>query len=92
VKAYAGPQFVGIDSHRRRSVIVRMTAAGEVLKTSRIVNDVDRLAAVLRRAGSLRRWCWRPPTAGTGPPTCWLPGTRTCIWCNRPPTFPPPTS
>jgi transposase len=51
VKAYAGPQFVGIDLHRRRSVIVRMTAAGEVLETTRIVNDADRLAAVLRRAG-----------------------------------------
>jgi len=45
------PQFVGIDLHRRRSVIVRMTDAGEVLETIRIVNDAERLAAVLRRAG-----------------------------------------
>jgi transposase len=42
---------VGIDLHRRRSVIVRMTAAGAVLETTRIVNGADRLAAVLRRAG-----------------------------------------
>ena len=49
MKAYAGPQFVGIDLHRRRSVIVRMTAAGEVLETTRIVNDADRLAACAHR-------------------------------------------
>ncbi len=48
---YAGRQYVGIDLHRRRSVIVRMTEAGERLETVRIVNDADRLAAVLRRAG-----------------------------------------
>jgi len=51
VEGYAGQQFVGIDLHRRRSVIVRMTAAGEVLESTRIVNDADRLAAVLRRGG-----------------------------------------
>ena len=28
-EAYAGRQFVGIDLHRRRSVMVRMTEAGE---------------------------------------------------------------
>jgi transposase len=48
---YAGRQFVGIDLHRRRSVIVRTDAAGEVLETVRILNDVDRLNAVLSRAG-----------------------------------------
>ena len=46
-----GQQFVGIDLHRRRSVIVRTTEAGEVLETVRIVNDVDRLTAVIARAG-----------------------------------------
>jgi hypothetical protein len=29
---YAGRQFVGIDLHRRRSVIVRTTESGEVLE------------------------------------------------------------
>src|SRR3954470_22518596 len=48
---YAGQQFVGIDLHRRRSVIVRTTDAGEVLETARIVNDVDRLTSVMARAG-----------------------------------------
>jgi transposase len=51
MEAYAGQQFVGIDLHRRRSVIVRTTDAGEVLETVRIVNDADRLAAVIARAG-----------------------------------------
>jgi transposase len=51
VEGYAGQQFVGIDLHRRRSVIVRTTAAGEVLESVRIVNDVDRLTGVIARAG-----------------------------------------
>ena len=37
--------------HRRRTVIVRTTEAGEVLETVRIVNDVERLASVMARAG-----------------------------------------
>src|SRR5215212_6527256 len=48
---YAGQQFVGIDLHRRRSVIVRTTDAGERLETARILNDVDRLTSVIARAG-----------------------------------------
>jgi hypothetical protein len=32
-------QYVGIDLHRRRSVIVRITEAGEILETVRIDND-----------------------------------------------------
>jgi transposase len=48
---YAGKQFVGIDLHRRRSVIVRTTDAGEVLETVRILNDVDRLRSVMANAG-----------------------------------------
>jgi transposase len=51
VEAYAGQQFVGIDLHRRRSVVVRMTEDGDVLERVRIVNDADRLAAVIARAG-----------------------------------------
>jgi transposase len=48
---YAGMQFVGIDLHRRRSVIVRSTAEGDVLEAVQIVNDVDRLTGVIARAG-----------------------------------------
>src|SRR5262245_19528371 len=48
---YAGQQFVGMDLHRRRSVLVRTTDAGEVLESVRISNDVDRLRSVIERAG-----------------------------------------
>jgi transposase len=51
MEAYAGTQFVGIDLHRRRSVVVRMDGTGQVLEATRIVNDVDRLLDVLSRAG-----------------------------------------
>ena len=48
---YAGHQFVGIDLHRRRTVLVRTTDAGEVLESVRIPNDIDSLNRVLARAG-----------------------------------------
>jgi transposase len=48
---YAGRQVVGIDVHRRRSVLVRMTEAGERLETVRISNDREYLKAVMARAG-----------------------------------------
>jgi transposase len=48
---YDGKQVVGIDLHRRRSVIVRMTEAGERLAGVRIDNDPIRLAAEIAEAG-----------------------------------------
>jgi transposase len=48
---YADRQFVGIDLHRRRSVIVRTSESGESLEAVRILNDVDSLNAVMARAG-----------------------------------------
>jgi transposase len=48
---YAGQQFVAIDLHRRRSVIVRTTESGDVLEATQILNDVDRLNSVMARAG-----------------------------------------
>jgi transposase len=44
-------QYVGIDLHRRRSVIVRRNQAGETLDTVRIDNDPVALAAELTKAG-----------------------------------------
>ena len=38
---YEGRQFVGMDLHRRRSVLVRMSETGEHLETVRILNDRD---------------------------------------------------
>jgi transposase len=48
---YAGRQIVGMDLHRRRSVLVRMTDMGERLETVRISNDPEYLAQVMARAG-----------------------------------------
>jgi transposase len=44
-------QYVGIDLHRRRSVIVRRTESGETLDTVRIDNDPVALATELAKAG-----------------------------------------
>lgn len=48
---YDGRQFVGIDLHRRRSVIVRQSEAGEQLCVTRIENDPVALALEIGKAG-----------------------------------------
>jgi transposase len=51
-ESYEGRQIVGIDLHRRRSVLVRMAAdTGEQLETVRISNDPEYLRQVMARAG-----------------------------------------
>jgi transposase len=50
-ESYEGKQIVGIDLHRRRSVLVRMTDTGEALETVRISNDPEYLRQVMARAG-----------------------------------------
>jgi transposase len=50
-EGYAGRQVVGIDLHRRRSVIVRMTEAGEQLSVVRIDNDPVALGLEVAKAG-----------------------------------------
>jgi transposase len=49
--AYDGRQFVGIDLHRRRSVVSRTDQHGNVLEAVRISNDPHMLAEVMGRAG-----------------------------------------
>jgi transposase len=49
--AYDGRQFVGIDLHRRRSVVSRTDQHGNVLEAVRISNDPHLLAEVMGRAG-----------------------------------------
>jgi transposase len=44
-------QYVGIDFHRRRSVIVRLNGDGERLATTRVANDVCAIAAAVAEAG-----------------------------------------
>ncbi len=48
---YDGKQFVGIDLHRHRSVIVRQTDTGEQLSVTRIDNDPMTLAQEIGKAG-----------------------------------------
>ncbi len=65
-EAYDGRQVVGIDLHRRRSVIVRMTEDGRKLETVRITNSPAALRAVIAKAGENPRmvmeatygWYW----------------------------------
>jgi transposase len=65
-EAYDGRQVVGMDLHRRRSVLVRMTEDGRKLETVRIENSPAALRAVIARAGKNPRvvieatygWYW----------------------------------
>lgn len=51
MEGYAGKQFVGIDLHRRRTVIVRTDVSGERLGMARIENDPAVLAFEVGKAG-----------------------------------------
>jgi transposase len=65
-EAYDGQQVVGMDLHRRRSVLVRMTADGRKLETCQITNSPAELRRVIARAGKRPRvvleatygWYW----------------------------------
>ncbi len=48
---YDGRQVVGMDLHRRRSVLVRMTEDGRRLGSARIINSPEALRRELARAG-----------------------------------------
>jgi transposase len=50
-EAYDGRQIVGMDLHRRRSVLVRMTEDGRRLETARITNSAPELRQEIARAG-----------------------------------------
>jgi transposase len=50
-EAYDGRQVVGMDLHRRRSVLVRMTMDGRKLETARISNSPAALRAEIAKAG-----------------------------------------
>jgi transposase len=69
-EAYDGRQVVGMDLHRRRSVLVRMTADGRKLETARITNSPAELRKVIARAGKRPKvvlgatygWYWAADT------------------------------
>ena len=68
--AYDGRQVVGMDLHRRRSVLVRMTEDGRRLGTAKITNSPQELRRELARAGKSPRvvleatygWYWAADT------------------------------
>ena len=76
-------QYVGIDFHRRRSVIVRKSADGEKLSSVRVANDPLAIAAAVAEAGPVPEVVIKRPMAGIG----WLIGcsrrARVCIWRTR---------
>ncbi|GAB2823080.1 IS110 family transposase [Streptomyces chlorus] len=51
MQAYDGPQIVGMDLHRNRSVLLRMTPQGERLERIRIDNSPAALKAEIAKAG-----------------------------------------
>jgi hypothetical protein len=69
---YDGKQFVGIDLHRRRSVIVRQSESGEQLSAVRIVNDPDGGQALASGKGHLggvgEARVWQPASSPTEAP------------------------
>src|SRR5258707_6411657 len=68
--AYDGRQVVGMDLHRRRSVLVRMTEDGRRLGMARITNSPQELRAQIARAGKCPKvvleatygWYWAADT------------------------------
>ncbi|GAF48264.1 hypothetical protein RW1_051_00280 [Rhodococcus wratislaviensis NBRC 100605] len=84
---YDGKQFVGIDLHRQRSVIVRQTDSGEQLAVARIVNDPASLALQLEKAGEHPEVVLEATMAGTGRSTrCREPVPRCTLhilWVSR---------
>ena len=75
-------QYVGIDLHRRRSVIVRIEA-GEKLETVRVDNDPVALALAVAEAGpdpevaseATYGWYWAVDLLQASAPRC--------TWCAR---------
>ncbi len=79
---YDGRQVVGMDLHRRRSVLVRMTADGRRLGTSRITNSAAELRKEIARAGecpqvvleAMYGWVRRERCMSSSGRRCWRPG------------------
>jgi transposase len=69
-EAYDGREVVGMDLHRRRSVLVRMSGDGRKLETARITNSPAELRRQISRAGEHPRvvveatygWYWAADT------------------------------
>jgi hypothetical protein len=80
---YAGQQVVGLDLHRRRTVMVRMTPAGERLEAVRFASDPAVLAEQIAKAGPSPEVVVEATTTGIGWPMCSMKPGRGCIWRIR---------
>jgi transposase len=84
-------QYVGIDFHRRRSVIVRLDASGERLGLHRIVNDPFELGAVIAECGDAPEvvieatygWYWAVDLLQDLGATVHLANPNALIWGDR---------
>ena len=72
-------QYVGIDLHRRRSVIVRKSSDGELLSKVHI-DDPITMAQAVSAAGPEPDVVLEATFGWTGPPTCWPRAAPTCTW------------
>lgn len=75
--------YVGIDLHRRRSVIVRQDSDGELLEEVRIDNDPVALALEIEKAGPDPEVVVEATYGWYGRWTCWRPVAPGCIWHTR---------
>src|SRR3954447_11724894 len=82
-EAYDGRQVVGMDLHRRRSVLVRMTEDGRKLETVRITSSPAELRKVIARAGENPRVVVEATYGWYWPPTCSRKRARKCTWRTR---------
>jgi len=77
-------QYVGIDFHRRRSVIVRLDADGNKLSTQRVGNDPLAIATAVAAAGpdpevvveATYGWYWVVDLLQSTAPACTSPTPR----------------
>jgi hypothetical protein len=76
-------RYVGIDLHRRRSVIYAMNAEGERLFCERIDNDALRLLEVVSAAGDGAEVVLEATYGCTGRSICSGRLVSRCIWRTR---------
>jgi hypothetical protein len=76
-------QYVGIDLHRRRSVIVRLDETGTVLGTTRVLNDPVEFALAVAEAGEGPEVALEATYSYYWAATCCKRPGRPSTWCTR---------
>jgi hypothetical protein len=83
VKAYDGPQIVGMDLHRRHSVLVRMTPDGKRLDKVQITNSPEELRREIALAGEHPKVVLETTYGCTGRRARWRKLVPGCTWRTR---------